>query len=152
MAMKKTLFATSSTSKETSNEKYFVKTKTNLKDSTTNKSTTSMDIYQKIFSDLKLDYDVVEDMKKMKENNMVFELCEITQMRENLHEALQNIQGSQDTMIERKKVRPQGKNENVDKTTKNSSVVNTFEDDKVKKTDDKKKGDPREDGVFNKEL
>ena len=71
MDTKKTPTTTTSTSKKTSTEKYSTKIKTNLKDSITNKSTMSMDISHKILSDFKLDYDVVEDMKKMKENIMV---------------------------------------------------------------------------------
>ena len=38
------------------------------------KSPISLDLKQKILGDLKLDYDVVEDLKKMKANIMVFEL------------------------------------------------------------------------------
>jgi hypothetical protein len=94
MATKKTLPVTTSTSKDTSTRKYSTKTKTNPKDSIANKPTMSMDIYQKIFSDLKLDYDVVEVVKKMKANIIVFELCKINQLREKLREELQNIQGS----------------------------------------------------------
>ena len=47
-----------------------------------------MDISPKSFTDLKLDYDVIKYLKKMKENITVFELCKITQLREKLHEAL----------------------------------------------------------------
>ena len=43
-----------------------------------------MDLTHKILGDLKLDYDVVEDLEKMKANAMVFELCKITQLREQL--------------------------------------------------------------------
>ena len=94
MDTKKTPAPSAYTSKDTSTDKYSAKTKTSMMDSTINKYTTSMDISQKILSDLKLDYDVVEDLKKMKANIMVFELCKITQLREKLHETLQNIQGS----------------------------------------------------------
>jgi hypothetical protein len=41
-----------------------------------------------ILGDLKLDYSVVEDLMKMKENIIVFELCKITQLREQLQEVL----------------------------------------------------------------
>ena len=58
-----------------------------------------MDLIQKILGDLKLDYDVVEDLKKMKANITVFELCKITQLREQLRDALQTIQGPQDVVI-----------------------------------------------------
>ena len=60
----------------------------NIKDmrrnSLTSQSTTSMDLTQMILGDLKLDYSVVEDLKKMKANITVFEICKITQMREQL--------------------------------------------------------------------
>ena len=49
---------------------------------------------QKILGELKLEYYVVEDLKKIKDNIIVFELCKITQLREQLHKALQHIQGS----------------------------------------------------------
>jgi hypothetical protein len=45
-----------------------------------------------ILGDLKLDYSVVEDLKKMKANIIIFELCKITQLREKLREVLQHIQ------------------------------------------------------------
>ena len=50
-----------------------------------------MDLTQKILGDLKLEYDVVEDLNKMKENITIFELCKITQLREPLREYLQHI-------------------------------------------------------------
>ena len=84
-AMEKTPTASTSTSNETSTKKYSEKAKTIEKDSTTNKSTTNINISQKILSVLKLDYDVVEDLKKMKSNIIVFELCKIAQLRDNLH-------------------------------------------------------------------
>ena len=37
-----------------------------------------MDLTQKTLGDLKLNYNVVEDLKKMKENITVFELCKIS--------------------------------------------------------------------------
>ena len=43
-----------------------------------------MDLTQMILGDLKLDYSVVEDLKKMNANITVFELCKITQLREQL--------------------------------------------------------------------
>jgi hypothetical protein len=52
-----------------------------------------MDLTQIILSDLKWDYSVVEDLKKMKENITVFEICKITQLREHIREVLQHIQG-----------------------------------------------------------
>jgi hypothetical protein len=63
----------------------------------------NMDTSHKILSDLKLDYDVVEDIKMIKENIIVFELCKINKPREQLCEALQNIQGSQYMTVVNKK-------------------------------------------------
>lgn len=68
-----------STSKETLIDKY--SEKENEKELTPRKSPINLDLTQKILGDLKLDYDVVEDLKKMKANINVFELCKITQMR-----------------------------------------------------------------------
>ena len=60
----------------------------NIKDmrrnSLTSQSSTSMDLSQMILGDLKLDYSVVEDLNKMNANITVFELCKITQLREQL--------------------------------------------------------------------
>ena len=69
-------------STETSTEISPKKAKDNGKDSTIIKSTTSMGFTQKILGELKLGYDVVEDLKKMKANIIVLELCKITQLRE----------------------------------------------------------------------
>lgn len=41
-----------------------------------------------ILGDLKLGYSVVEDLKKMKSNITVFELCKVTQLKEQLQEVL----------------------------------------------------------------
>ena len=71
------------------------KVKDNGKDSIAIKSTPNMDLTKNILGDLKLDYDVVEDLKKIKSNITVSELCKITQLREQLCEALQHIQGPQ---------------------------------------------------------
>ena len=54
------------------------------KNSLTSQSTTNMDLTQMILGDLKLDYSVVEDLKKMNSNINVFELCKITKPREQL--------------------------------------------------------------------
>jgi hypothetical protein len=54
------------------------------RNSTTSQPTISMDLTHMILGYLKLDYSVVEDLKKMKENITVFELCKITQLREQL--------------------------------------------------------------------
>ena len=66
----------------TSTEKSPKKDKANGKDPTITKSTISMDLTQKILGDLKLDYDVVEYLKKMKVNITILKLCTITQLRE----------------------------------------------------------------------
>jgi hypothetical protein len=52
-----------------------------------------------ILGDLKLDYSVVEDLKKINSNITVLELCKITQLREQLREVLQHIQGPQDVLV-----------------------------------------------------
>ena len=67
--------------------------KNTRRNSTTSQPTTSMDLTQMILGDLKLDYSVVEDLKKMKANITIFELCKIRQLREQLQEVLQHIQG-----------------------------------------------------------
>ena len=59
-----------------------------------------------ILGDLKLDYDVVENLKKMKANITVFELRKITQLREKLREDLQHIQGPQDVIVSNSKATP----------------------------------------------
>jgi hypothetical protein len=69
-----------STSKSESLEKI----KDTRRNSTTSQPTTSMDLTQMILGYLKLDYSVVEDLKKMKSNITVFELCKITQLMEKL--------------------------------------------------------------------
>ena len=63
------------------------------RNSTTSQPTTSMYLTQMILGDLKLDYSVVVDLKKMKANITLFELCKITQLREQLREVLQHIEG-----------------------------------------------------------
>jgi hypothetical protein len=73
---------TSNDSPSTSKTGLSAQTKDIRRNSTTVEPTTSMDLTQMILGDLKLDYDVVEDLKKMKANIMVFELCKITQLRE----------------------------------------------------------------------
>lgn len=101
-----------------------------------------MDISSKILSDLKLDYDVNKDLKKMKENIIVFELCKIYQLREMLCKSLQHIQGSQDVTIGNMIATPEGINVKANKAIKTSSVVNTSVDDTSETIDDKNKGDP----------
>lgn len=63
------------------------------RNSLASQSTTSMDLTLMILGDFKLDYSVVEDLKKMNANIIVFELCKLTQLREQLREVLQYIQG-----------------------------------------------------------
>ena len=75
------------------------KEKEKEKEVTPRKSPISLDLTQKILGDLKLDYDVVEDLKRMEENIIVFELCKITQLREQLREVLQHIRGPQDVVV-----------------------------------------------------
>ena len=65
---KKTTTTSSFTYKETSNDKSLEKDK----EQTTSKFPMSLDLTQKILGDLKLDYDVVEDLKKMKANIVFF--------------------------------------------------------------------------------
>ena len=60
-----------------------------------------------------MDYSVVEDLKKMNEKITVFELCKITQLREQLREVLQHIQGPQDVLVGNSKVTPKGKVEKL---------------------------------------
>ena len=68
----------------TSKSESLEKTKDMSRNSTISQPTTNMDLTQMILGDLKLEYSVVEDLKKMKENITTFELCKITQMREQL--------------------------------------------------------------------
>ena len=147
-ATKKSSTATTSTPKETYTRKSPKKNKTNENDSTGNKSTTNMDITRKILGDLNLHYDVVENLKKMKENITVFELCKITQLREKLHESFHHIQGSRDVMVGNTKETPKGENVKANKMTKTSTVANTSADYKAKTIDEKGKGDPRVHGAL----
>ena len=78
-------------SKETSTNKSPDKEKENEKEETPSKSPINLGLTQKILGYLNLDYNVVEDFKKVKVNITVFELCKITQLREQLHEYLQHI-------------------------------------------------------------
>ena len=82
----------SSTSKQTSTdkspekekEKENEKEKEKEKEVIPSKSHISLDLTKKILGNLKLDYDVVEDLKKMNANIMVFELRKIKQLRDQL--------------------------------------------------------------------
>ena len=88
------------------------------RNSLTSQSTTNMDLTQMILGDLKLDYSVVEDLKKMNANIAMFELCKITQMREQLQEVLQHIEGPQDVLIGNSKATLKGKSIKAIKTFK----------------------------------
>ena len=112
-------------SPEKEKEKENAKEKEKEREVTPSKNPISLDFIQKILGDLKLDYDVVEDLKKMKENIIVFELCKITQLREQLRDALQHIQGPQDVVIGNSKVAPKEKNVKTIKIVKTSIIANT---------------------------
>ena len=105
---------------------------------------------QKVLGDLKLDYDVVEDLKKMKANIIVFELCKITQLREQLRDALQTIQGPQDVAISNAKATLKEKNVKTAKVAKTSTVTNTSSSDNKEKTieEEVKRPNPRVDGAL----
>ena len=110
MVAKKKPVTTTSATKVTYTSKSFEKDKINDNHPTASKPTIILDLTQKILGDLKLDYDVVEDLKKMKANIRVFKIWKIKQMREHLHEALQHIQGPQDATIGKSKATLKGKN------------------------------------------
>ena len=71
-------------SPSTSKSESLEKIKDVRRNSLTSQSTTNMDLTEMILGDLKLDYSVAEDLKKMNANITVFELCKITQLREQL--------------------------------------------------------------------
>jgi hypothetical protein len=77
-----------------------------------------MDLTQMILEDLKLDYSVVEYLKKMNANIIVFELCKITQLREKLQEVLQHIQGPHDVLVGNSKMTLKGKSIKATKSFK----------------------------------
>ena len=97
-----------------------------------------------------MDYDVVEDLKKMKANITVFELCKITQLREQLRDALQTIQGPQDVVISNAKMTLKEKNVKTTKAVKTSTGANTSSSDNKEKTIEEKvkRPSPREDGAL----
>jgi hypothetical protein len=108
-----------------------------------------MDLTQMILGDLKLDYSVVEDLKKMKANITVFKLCKITQLREKLREVLQHIQGPQDVLVGNSKVTLKGKSIKDTETFKSSSVANTSNTGgKERTTMEEKKPNHRADGIL----
>ena len=102
-----------------------------------------------ILGDLKLDYSVLEDLKKMKVNIMVFELWKIAQMREKLQEVLQHIQGPQDLLVGNLKATSKGKSTKTIKIIKALSVANTSNvEDKERTTLEENKPNPRADGIL----
>ena len=79
----------------------------------------------------------------MNTNNTVFELCKITQLREQLREVLYLIQGPQDVLVGNSKVTPKGKSIKPTNTFKASNV-----EDKERTNMEEKKPSPREDGIL----
>ena len=71
---KKNTTTIASTSKQTSTDKSPEKEKDKEKEVSPSIFPIILDLTQKILGDLKLDYDVVEDLKKMKANITIFEL------------------------------------------------------------------------------
>jgi hypothetical protein len=91
----------------------------------------------------------VEDLKKMKENITVFQLCKITQLREKLREVLQHIQGPHDVLVGESKVTVNGKSINAIDTFKSLSVINTSNvKGEERTTREEKKHNPRADGIL----
>jgi hypothetical protein len=85
----------------------------------------------------------------MKENITVFELCKITQLREQLRDALQHIQGPQDAVIGNSKEAQKEKNVKTTKQVKTLSVTNiSSTKNKEKTTEEEKRLNPRSDGAL----
>ena len=85
----------------------------------------------------------------MNSNITVFELCKITQLREQLRKVLQHIQDPQDVLVGNSKVAPKGKSIKSTKTLKASSVTNTSNVEKKERTTmEEKKPNPRADGIL----
>jgi hypothetical protein len=92
---------------------------------------------------------VVEELNKMKANITLFELCKITQLREQLREVLQQIQGPQGVLVGNSKVTPKGKSIKATETFKSLSVANTSNvEGKERTTMEEKKPNPRADGIL----
>ena len=108
------------------------------KEVTPSRTPISFDLTQRVLGDLKLDYDVVEDLKNMKANITVFELCKITQLREQLRDALQTIQAPQDVVNSNLKATPKEKNVKTTKVVKTSTVANTSNSDNNERQPKKK--------------
>ena len=82
----------------------------------------------------------------MKYNITVYELCKITQLREQLQKYLQHIQGPQDMIVGNSKVTPKVKNVKTTKIVKSLSVANTSSmENKEKIVEEEKIPNPRED-------
>ena len=91
----------------------------------------------------------MEDLKKMNENITIFNLCKITQLREQLRESLQHIQGPEDVIVGKSKEAPKEENVKTTKIFKSLSVGNTSSiENKEKTTEEEKRPNPREDGVL----
>ena len=83
----------------------------------------------------------------MKPNITIFELCKITQFREQLREYLQHIQGPQDVIVSKLKATPKVKNVKTTKIVEASSVANASSmENKEKTTKEEKRPNPRADG------
>ena len=95
-----------------------------------------------------MDYDVVEDLKKMKANITIFELCKITQLREQLRDALQTIQAPQDVVNSNSKATPKEKNVKTTKVVKTSTIANSTSSNNKEKTteEEARRPNPRADG------
>jgi hypothetical protein len=138
--------ASTDKSPEKEKEKKNTKEKEKEREVTPRKTPISLDLTHKILGNLKLDYDVVKDLKKMKENITVFKLCKITQLREQLREDLQHIQGPQDVIVGNSK---EASNVKTIKIVKTSSVANTSSmENQEKKTKKEKRPNPRVDGAL----
>ena len=77
---------------------------------------------------------MVEELKKMKANIIVFELCKITQLREKFRESLQHIQGPHNVVVGNSKETLKGNNTKATKLAKTSRVANTSSIEKKEKT------------------
>ena len=108
-----------------------------------------MDLTQTILGELKLDYNVVQNLQKMNAKITVFELCKITQLKEQLREVLLYIQAPQDVLVSNSKVTLKGKSIKATKTFKASSVTNNSNiEDKERTTMEEKKPNPKADGML----
>ena len=140
----------SSTSKQTSTnkspKKENEKEKEKEREVIPSKSPINLDLTQKILGDLKLEYDVVVYLNKMKANIIIFELCKMIQLREHLREALQHIQGPQDVVVGNLEATSKSKDVKTIKTVKASNVANTSSmENKGKTTKEEKRLNPRMD-------